>query len=388
MWDGILVTLPAAFFCLFVGNWSDYHGRKWLLILPFVGNILSYVAYILNYYFFEELGTDHLLWGSVLGLFGAYQCLNMGLFGYVADVTSETDRTMRLSVLNGVFSLGYVIGTTSGSLLFKYVGDYYIIFGISILIGLLGIAYTALLVKESVHSTPESRAEHKLLDVDNVKECLRTAFKQRPNNGRIRIIILILNFAVFMFCLNTSRYDYQLTINKFDWTITEYSNYLSFQRICRMLSLFVLLPIISRIFKINDSLIAATFTFFTMVAYLLIAIGQHGWIMFVSAALQLNSMITVIIRSQCTKSVEKEETGRIFAVVAFGQALVPLVSNPLFGLLYQATLDTFPGAYLIVVDVLLFMAFLSSLYLYIDDRRQRHEQVIASNLSENDKVIS
>ena len=37
LWDGIIVALPAAFFCIFVGNWSDYHGRKALLILLVYG---------------------------------------------------------------------------------------------------------------------------------------------------------------------------------------------------------------------------------------------------------------------------------------------------------------------------------------------------------------
>jgi hypothetical protein len=47
-----------------VGAWSDVHGRKLLLIIPFFGNLLSFVAYILNYYYFYELSTMHLLWGS------------------------------------------------------------------------------------------------------------------------------------------------------------------------------------------------------------------------------------------------------------------------------------------------------------------------------------
>ena len=121
MWDGIIVALPAAFFCIFVGNWSDYHGRKLLLVLPFIGNIMSYVFYMLNYYYFYEWGTGNLLWGSVIGVTGGYQCLNMGLYGYVADVTTAKDRTMRLSVLNGVFSLAYVIGTSLGSQLYKVI---------------------------------------------------------------------------------------------------------------------------------------------------------------------------------------------------------------------------------------------------------------------------
>ncbi len=137
LWDGVIVALPSAFFCVFVGKWSDYHGRKLLLILPFLGNIFSYLMYMLNYYFFEELSSGWLLLGSLVGLTGGYQCLNMGLYGYVSDVTSARDRTMRLSVLNGVFSLAYVCGNVMGSRIYEANGNYYLIFGISCGIGTL-----------------------------------------------------------------------------------------------------------------------------------------------------------------------------------------------------------------------------------------------------------
>ena len=103
------------------------------------------------------------------------------------------------------------------------------------------------------------------------------------------------------------------------------------------MGLFALLPLLSRLFKLSDTIIATFGTLLTIVAYLLMAVGPSSWtlswdpswLMYISAALQFNSMITVTIRSQCTKEVEKSEIGRIFAVVALGQSIVPLISNPL-----------------------------------------------------------
>lgn len=123
--------------------------------------------------------------------------------------------------------------------------------------------------------------------------------------------------------------------------------------------------------KINDSLIASVGSTLTMVAYLLIALGPASWdlswdpdwLLYISAVLQFNSVITVAIRSQCTKEVEKSEIGRIFAVVGLGQALVPLVANPLFGLVYKATIDTLPGTYLLIVVGMLFFVLGSSIVM-------------------------
>ncbi|XP_059094311.1 thymic stromal cotransporter homolog [Tigriopus californicus] len=390
LWDGIIVTLPSVFFCLFVGNWSDYHGRKVLMIMPFLGNIMGYVAYILNYAFFDDWGTNHLLWGSLNGAFGGYQCFNMGLYGYVSDVTSVEARTTRLSILNGVFSLGYVIGTSLGGVLFSQVGDFYVIFGISIILAVCGILYTVFIVPESVNATQEERDNHHFIDWKNVLESLRTVSKVREGSGRTKISLLVLNFMVFMFCLNTNRYDFLLVQNEYDWTIVEFSSYLSVQRICRLLGLFILLPLLSRVLKIDDALIASLSTVVTIVAYGLIAFGNDtwtgptgtwipGWVLYLSAALQFNSMITVILRSQCTKAVDVSEIGRIFSVVAFGQAIVPLISNPLFSLIYQNTLNSFPGAYLLVVDLLLLCALFSSLYLWWDSYQSRRTLILVDS---------
>ena len=380
IYEGLIAALPAAFFCLFVGPWSDVHGRKILLILPLLGNIVAYAACIVNYYFFFELDTNFLLLSSVYGFFGAYQCFNMGLYGYVSDITSAKNRTIRLSLVNGIFSLGFVVGTKLGSYLFQNVSNYYIIFGTSIGFALCGIFYTLFCVKESVKKSKEEKNEHKFFDLANVKGSFQTTFKKRPNNDRTRLILLVLNFMTFMFCMNTSRFDYLLVGLKYDWTIVEFSNYLSIQRICRLSGLFLLLPLLSRVLKVPDGLVSSIGTLGTTIAYLLIALGDRdwpgpiGWVMYLSAGLQFNSIVTVIIRSECSKTVGENEIGKIFSVVALGQAIVPLISNPLYGFLYRATLTTFPGAYLILLSVLLLLSFLSSVYLYWDSRRRSKEK--------------
>ena len=243
--DGILVAIPAVLFSLFVGAWSDANGRKAVLIWPFVGNILSFIFYIINYYWFEDIPTLFLLLGSVAGLTGGYVVLNIGLYGYISDITSTENRTMRLSILNGVFSAGYVIGiyffksqngqnfhlkagiiyskflgTTLGGKLYKAFGNYYLNFGISIAFGILGLLYALFITKESIQKPPDENnpeeTRRAFFDFKNVGESLQVAFKPRPGHGRLHVVLLIINFAIFMFCLNTFHYDYLLVINRYE----------------------------------------------------------------------------------------------------------------------------------------------------------------------------
>ena len=59
--EGAMMTAPAIFFSLFAGAYSDRRGRRLLLALPFLGNILSYLAMAANLHWWEELPAEYLL---------------------------------------------------------------------------------------------------------------------------------------------------------------------------------------------------------------------------------------------------------------------------------------------------------------------------------------
>jgi hypothetical protein len=82
-------------------------------------------------------------------------------------------------------------------------------------------------------------------------------------------------------------------------------------------------------------------------------------------------MILTHHRSQCTKEVEPTEIGRIFAVVALGQAIVPLISNPLFGGIYKATLRSELDSILRLLNFF-FFSFTKSYHPYHGGIRSHH----------------
>jgi MFS transporter, PCFT/HCP family, solute carrier family 46, member 3 len=45
----------------------------------------------------------------------------MGVFSYIADITTEEERTLRIGIVNLCFSLGVPIGMAFSGVLLKYV---------------------------------------------------------------------------------------------------------------------------------------------------------------------------------------------------------------------------------------------------------------------------
>lgn len=50
---------------------------------------------------------------------GGWFTMLMGIFSYVADVTTEEDRTLRIGIVNLCFSLGIPIGMAFSGILLK-----------------------------------------------------------------------------------------------------------------------------------------------------------------------------------------------------------------------------------------------------------------------------
>jgi len=79
--------------------------------------------------------------------------------------------------------------------------------------------------------------------------------------------------------------------------------------------------------------------------------------------------------------VDKSEIGAVFSMVAFGQSIVPLISSPLFGQIYKATVSTLPGAYMLSIIGMMGFVFASSIYMaWFNKRLEKKQREISKQL--------
>ncbi|ERI11383.1 transporter, major facilitator family protein [Aneurinibacillus aneurinilyticus ATCC 12856] len=97
------------------GNWSDTKGRKYIILIGFVGMFASYILFTATMY----AGLRHLISGGLLVVLLVVARTMVGLFipavpssaqAYMADVTDEKGRSAGMALIGAANGLGLVLG--------------------------------------------------------------------------------------------------------------------------------------------------------------------------------------------------------------------------------------------------------------------------------------
>lgn len=200
---GLLLSLNQAvdfFFAPVAGHWSDRIGRRWLLSGTFA---LLTVAY-----FFVGLVPSLTLlivvW-TVAG-FGSAQILLTQ--AYIADATSEGDRTRAMGLWGSAFAIGFVIGPPLGTTLYSI--DPLIAASVAAGFSALAFVVAVLFVRE-----PERKQAG-----EPEGTSLLTQFK------RVVVVVIVLYLMLVLVWSQVTTMLALLTEDEFHWGVRQYGMYL------------------------------------------------------------------------------------------------------------------------------------------------------------------
>lgn len=114
----ISLVLPSLLIATYLGSWSDKFGRKWPVVFPPLGGVCACLVYIVISVI-EDTSVGWICLASLLsGLTGGFVTCISSCMTYVASVTTEENRTVRISRLEAMTFFGGTVGPfISGSIL-------------------------------------------------------------------------------------------------------------------------------------------------------------------------------------------------------------------------------------------------------------------------------
>lgn len=185
---GFLVGFGSSIFSIFqfifgpvLGRWSDFVGRRKVLLVTTILATVSAVLYAFAYHYGLLLVAR-----ALQGVAGA----NLGVaFAYVSDTSSPEERAKSMGRLGAAFGIGFVIGPPVGALLIQAGGGNPTLMGLtSAALSFINLLFIWLYLPESLR--PENVATEKV----NRFAVMKTAF-QTPTLGLLLLLFFVANFA-------------------------------------------------------------------------------------------------------------------------------------------------------------------------------------------------
>lgn len=177
-----IYSLTQFFFNPVFGNLSDRYGRKKIIVICLLLNVMGYVLFAYTHSYFMLLFSRVIagLGGSSIGVAQAY----------IADVTKPENRSKGMGLIGAAFGLGFVFGPLMGGLLSNY--GYYITGIASALFSLLAFVLTIIFLPETEKNLSKQPINsRKLIDISTFNFIFR-----KTDLSILIILFFILTFSV------------------------------------------------------------------------------------------------------------------------------------------------------------------------------------------------
>uniref|UniRef100_A0A6P7GU06 Proton-coupled folate transporter-like n=1 Tax=Diabrotica virgifera virgifera TaxID=50390 RepID=A0A6P7GU06_DIAVI len=329
--------------CMLVGPWSDKIGRKLFIITSLGGMAVGMSLLALNScfdtspWFFMISDIPSMLTGGGTTYFTV-------VLAYLSDLSTDETRGVRMAIYEASTALGTVIGTAISSYIF-YATNYTTVFALAAGSTLLGILYTVFFIPESLQEADKGNRSTVLT---NFKEMFQVLTKQRENNTRAIIILSVITLIIVNF-VGSGEFGvmYLFLLKKLHWNVTKYTLYISVTTIVSVTGTMTSIYVLHRKKAMPESLLAIIGLSFTIGCVLMRGIAYHDIFIYVGAVLNglVGGVTTPMLRTLVTKSVSQDEAGKVFSTIMASAYLIGLGGGPLYSMVYNATISTYPGAF-------------------------------------------
>ncbi|KAK7793072.1 hypothetical protein R5R35_013516 [Gryllus longicercus] len=386
--EGIIPALLS----FYIGPWSDVNGRKPIIMWPMLGFTLSYMILLFES-LFPKLPVVVLMLSSLpAALTGGFISFISGIYSYISDVSKSDKRTLRLGMVEVALFGGLLGGSVAVSYIYNAAGQwgYIAVYATSVFCCILAWLFCCIFVQESVvngeSEYPCCCVSTGLFKNNFFAEMIGFCIEKRPDHNRAIIFILLIVMGT---CIGTFEGElsvlFLFTREKFGWDLHKYSIFAAVAMAINIVGLFFGTHILGPCLRLSPAVASAFGFFMKLLAAVVTALSPAYWYMYVGVVVSLpGACVGPWVRSILSTSVPKADIGKVFSIVASVESLVPIAAGPVYTLLYNGTIQSFPGAFfllsagLFAVDVLLLLG------VVVLQRRQDSNQYLHSALIQED----
>ena len=395
-----LNNIPGIVFAIYAGPLSDHFGRKPLMMLPILGYLISAIGGIINYAFLESLPLEFFFVDTIPAFFGGLIVYYLGQYGYGASVTKPEERAHRIARLDGSEYIATLIGTLLSPVIAEHIG-YFGNYGCFVGLSLLAILYLNFIVKEPSTNKQEGDSADPQTDKKKSFQLTYVLYtflvmplidmkvlicKKRAAVITIVIVVQLLIYSTYIFVLNAyTSLLYMYMLLQFDgFTGAKFAYFSVTMNVCSIFFLLVVMPIVGGKFKATDAFLLTLISLIETLGYLLSPFTSNLAVFYVYQILcTIGNCKFPIGRSLISKYCEPDEVGKIYSIQSIVISISFMASNPLVRGLYNKTLETFPGAYLLLNASLLVLSGFGNFFIYSKKDAVRVKQEAAKDADQS-----
>ncbi|XP_073978483.1 probable peptidoglycan muropeptide transporter SLC46 isoform X2 [Rhodnius prolixus] len=379
----IEATFPAIL-SLFIGSWTDGNKkRKPFIILPLIGFTMVYAFWLIFMYFpippiyFLLAVLPYSLSGGLISLFTCAYC-------YLSDVTTESNRAFRMTVLNVSLTIGMLSGYLVSTEIYKTVHTNvnFVLFGTSLCCMILILMYTIFLLPEIVINTEEieiseeRRSKKSFFSISHIKESLAVLLKNRPSNGRALLILLtaiiVIDILVFQ---GESNFKFLSLKASFHWTAEDYNVFSAILSGVAVVTSLAGMWLLNRVLGLSGTFTTSLVLSMCCISSVLISLSKSSTGFYSSALFGcLAVLLSPLIKSEISYVVPNSEIGKVFAFTSTLEAIAPFAASPVYTEVYNAVISTKPLYLYFVSAGFWFLAFVLSLGIVFINCRHGHSK--------------
>ena len=354
-WLGFAYAFTQFVFSPIVGNLSDKYGRRPILLISLFGFSIDYILLAL---------APSIVWlfvGRIIaGITGASISTASA---YIADISTDENRTKNFGLIGAAFGLGFIIGPVLGGLLGHYGSR--LPFYVAAVLCLLNFLYGYFMLPESLDKSKRRSFEWKRA---NPIGSLKFLFK----HSQIYNLVLALVFVYIALHAVQSNWHF-FTMYTFNWTERLVGISLGVLGLLIVLVQGVLIRWSAP--KLGEQKSIYLGLIFYAMGLLLFAFANQGWMMFIFLIpYSLGGICGPSLQSLISKNITSDQQGELQGALTSLVSVTSIIGPPVMtNLFYYFTHESAPfkfsGAPFLFASVLMFI---SAVFIYYSFKKHKN----------------